>query len=347
MRSGILVAITAILALSAAAQKGPAPTEAPAAAALSPFIDVHTHLEKEVAEKSIQAAVDAMTAENTAKYLFLPSPFDEECHGSFDIEFIQSAAAKNASRIISSGGGGTLNPMIEEAVRARKVIPELEKRFRERAEEIVRKGAVGFGELTAEHRPSASTPSYQSVPPDHPLFLLLADIAAQHNMPITLHLEAVTETMPIPASWHVNPLPNPPTLPANIEAFERLLAHNPRAKVVWAHLGSDNTGFRTPELSRRLLKAHPNLYMELKVDPLNIGLNSPLAGGSTGKVKPEWLKLFQDFPDRFVIGSDQHYPMPKDPVQRWQTVILLFNQLPSDLQHKIGMENVARIYNLK
>jgi predicted TIM-barrel fold metal-dependent hydrolase len=192
-----------------------------------------------------------------------------------------------------------------------------------------------------------STPAYQSAPADHLLLLLLADIAAEHGLPITLHLEAVPETMPIPSSWHINPLPNPPELRANIAALERLLAHNARAKIVWAHGGWDNTGFRTPELCRRLLQAHPNLYMELKLDPLHPGLNSPLTGGASGTLKPEWLKLFQDFPDRFVIGSDQHYPMPKGEPQRWQAVILFFNQLPEDLRRKIGTENVARIYNLK
>ena len=123
--------------------------------------------------------------------------------------------------------------------------------------------------------------------------------------------------------------------------------HNARAKIVWAHGGWDNTGFRTPELCRRLLQAHPNLYMELKLDPLRPGLNSPLSGGAGGTLKPEWLKLFQDFPDRFVIGSDQHYPMPKNEPQRWQAVILFFNQLPQDLRRKFGTENAVRLYNLK
>ena len=315
-------------------------------AALSPFIDVHTHLEKAVAADSVEAAVQAMRAENSAKYLFLPSPFAQAGGRSFDIELIQSAAKKHTDKVSAMGGGGTLNPMIQEAVHAGKTSPELEKRFRNRAEEIARQGAVGFGEFTAEHRPSVSTPSYQTAPPDHPLFLLLADIAAKHNLPITFHLEAVPETMPIPASWPVNPLPNPPQLRANIAAFERLLAHNPRARIVWAHAGWDNTGFRTPELSRRLLQAHPNLYLELKIDPLRPGLNSPLEGGASGKLKPEWLKLFQDFPERFVIGSDQHYPMRDKGPQRWQAVILMFNQLPPDLRRRIGTENAIHIYNL-
>jgi predicted TIM-barrel fold metal-dependent hydrolase len=336
-----------VLAVSAQQTFSVKPDPVPPVAAVSPFIDVHVHLEKPVADESIQVAVHAVGTENIAKYLFLPSPFDEAGPASFDIEFIKQTTKQYSDKISVSGGGGTLNPMVEEAARARKVAPELEKRFRDRAEEIARQGAFGFGELTAEHRPSASTPSYQSVPPDNPLFLLLADIAAQHNLPITLHMEAVAKTLPIPESWHVKNPPDPPLLPENIAAFERLLAHNPRAKIVWAHAGWDNTGSRTPELSRRLLQAHPNLYFELKIDPMNPGLNSPLAGGASGNVKPEWLKLFQDFSDRFVIGSDQHYPMPKDPAQRWQAVVVLFNQLPPDLRKKIGTENATRIYRLK
>jgi predicted TIM-barrel fold metal-dependent hydrolase len=341
----MLVAISS-LPLLARTQDRRAAVE-PSVPALTPFIDVHVHIEREVADKSIETAVQAIPAENIAKYLFLPSPFDEEGHGSFDIEFLQTAAKKYPDKISTLGGGGTLNPMIEEAAHAGRTSPELEKRFKDRAEAIARHGAVGLGELTAEHRPSASTPSYQSVAPDHQLFLLLTDIAAAHNLPITMHMEAVPETMPIPESWHVNPLPNPPQLPANIAAFERLLAHNSRAKIVCAHAGCDNTGFRTPELSRRLLQAHPNLYMELKIDPLNPGLNSPLSGGASGTVKPEWLKLFQDFPDRFVIGSDQHYPMPDNGPQRWQAATRLFNQLPENLRRKIGTENATRIYKLK
>jgi hypothetical protein len=91
---------------------------------------------------------------------------------------------------------------------------------------------VGFGEMTTEHAPS-STP-YEYAPPDYPPFLLLTDIAAQHNVPIDLHMEAVSQTAPIPSDWNLNPLPNPPLLHPNLAAFERLLTNNSRTKVVWA-----------------------------------------------------------------------------------------------------------------
>ncbi len=191
--------------------------------------------------------------------------------------------------------------------------------------------------MTAEHFDGA-TP-YQYAPPDHPLYLLLADIAAEHGVPIDLHMEAVPQDMPLPAG--LKSPPNPPMLHANIAAFERLLAHNPSARIIWAHAGADGTGYRTPDLCRRLLLAHANLYMEIKTDPLARGMNYPLADG---RIKPEWLKLFTDFPDRFIMGSDQHYPESKAPEQRWQELVLLFNQLPRDVRRKIGTENVARIY---
>jgi hypothetical protein len=56
--------------------------------------------------------------------------------------------------------------------------------------------------------------------------------------------------------------------------------------------------------------------MKIKVDPVIPGRNPIMADG---KIKPDWLKLFQDFPDRFVIGSDQHYgPTPPQSPSRWQ-----------------------------
>ena len=82
--------------------------------------------------------------------------------------------------------------------------------------------------------------------------------------------------------------------------------------------------------------------MQIKVDPLNLGKNPPI---TDGKIQPEWLKLFQDFPDRFFIGSDQSYPTPVGSgLQRWQAAVLLLNQLPADLQQKIGTENAFRVY---
>jgi hypothetical protein len=332
----------ALRARIAYAQPPDSPASQKPVAALSPYIDVHSHLDEKKTEASMEAAIRAMPEENLARIIFMPSPFTLADSDRFDAELLLPAAKKFPGKIYVLGGGGTLNPMIIEAARTGDSGPEVQKKFKERAEAILSEGAVGFGEMTAEHFPS-STP-YQHAAPDSPLFLLLADIAAQHDVPICIHMDAVPQDMDLPAP--LKSPPNPPRLQANIAAFERLLAHNPRAKIVWAHLGWDNTGYRTPELMRRMLAAHPNLFMEIKIDPVDTEKNSPLTAGGSGKIKPEWLKLFTDFPDRFVMGSDQHYPLGSGP-QRWQADVLALNQLPPAVRRKIASENAIRIYGLK
>ncbi len=106
--------------------------------------------------------------------------------------------------------------------------------------------------MSTEHfsLPQSPVKDYEYAPADHPLMLLLADIAAGHNVPIDLHMEAVPQDMTSPENLKA---PNPPRLHGNFAPLERLLSHNPRANLIWAHAGQDNTGYRTPELMRALL----------------------------------------------------------------------------------------------
>ena len=326
------------LARQSSSQTAKMPSAMEPVPAVTPFVEEHAHFDEKDPAGSVRSAMAALGRENAAMIVFQISPDTFDHPGRYDSEIILAEVKKHPGKLALTGGGGSLNAIIMKSVATGDAGQEVQKKFKARAEELLREGVIGFGEMTAEHF-DGFTP-YQSAPPDHPLFLLLADLAAEHNVPIDLHMEAVPQDMALPPD--LKSPPNAPRLHANIAAFERLLSHDPRAKVIWAHLGSDFTGFRTVDLDRRLLLVHPNLYMEIKTDPEAKGLNYPIA--ADGKIKPEWLKLFTEFPDRFVIGSDQHYPEPKDADKRWQETILLFNQLPADVRKKIGTENIASIY---
>ena len=149
---------------------------------------------------------------------------------------------------------------------------------------------------------------------------------------------------------------NPAKLTANLPELERLLAHNRQARIVWAHAGSDMLGHWTVELSRRMLKEHPNLYMSLRMALARQPQNFPLT--QTGGVKPEWRSLLEEFPDRFVIGGDQFFVAPGQRgghavtvSQRSGTMRQRINRflaaLPEPLARKIGYENAIRIYRIK
>jgi predicted TIM-barrel fold metal-dependent hydrolase len=319
---------------ASAVQQPPAPAPG---VALTPYIEAHTHFDNNDIAGSVRTALAGLDRQNAAMILFQMPPDTFDHPGHYDAEAMLAEAKKYPGKLGVLGGGGTLNAMIIQSVTTGDDGPAVREQFKARAEQLLQEGVIGFGEMTTEHF-QGLTP-YQYAPADHPLYLLLADIAAEHGVPIDLHIEAVPEDMPLPHD--LKSPPNPPELHANIAALERLLDHNPRAKIIWAHAGSDGTGYRTPALCRQMLAAHRNLYMEIKADPGAHGKNYPLVDG---KLAPDWRALFTEFPDRFIIGSDQHYPETTDPVQRWQEIATLLNQLPADLRARIGVQNVAQIY---
>jgi predicted TIM-barrel fold metal-dependent hydrolase len=328
---------------------------APKAESGVPFVDAHTHLFRhrpgggmfhrgggasERGDSSTAAAALALMDQFGVSYAILaPPPMPTEDPGV--IAELQAAVRETPTRFAFSAGGESLNPLIQNTP-PENVTPEVLGRFQQQAVAIAESAAAGFGELAAEHFSSRKgNHPYESARPDHPLFLALADIAAKYDMPIGLHMEAVPRDMPFPDEKVAGP-PNPTKLVENIAAFERLLDHNPKARIVWEHAGWDLTGERTVALMRSLLTKHPNLYMSVKSDKAGTPLTAPFLPGDG--LKPGWLAMLQAFPDRFVVGSDQFYDDPE--VIRTHRARAFVDALPADIAHRIASENVKHIYRL-
>ena len=318
------------------------------------WIDVHFHLiadkgDLESFDEAARAALQIMNAERIRTIVVMSPPRPRE---NFDIESLADIAKKYGPRIVMFGGGGTLNPMLQEAGKSPEVTEGVRRRFEETAQRIIASGAKGFGEITAHHVSLSPSHGYESVPADHPLFLLLADIAAQHDVPIDLHFDPVPADVQKPPS--LSSPQNPAVLKANLAGFERLLAHNRKAKILWAHAGADPVGYFTPKLVRELLGRHPNLALSVRP-------TAPFPGSMVhpkGAINDDWIALLGDFPDRFVIGSDSFvvakaYTGAEAPrifeqrseIQR-RGIRRLLSHLPADLARRIGYENAERIYRL-
>ena len=321
------------------------------------WIDTHVNLVAGMRRNfsaALQEALAAMDEVGIRMAVIMPTPQTSSAPAHYDYDDFVSAVKKYPARFAFMGGS-SLNRIIHDTGHESKPDKDLRYKFEKKANEIITQGGVGFGEMGAQHLSLTQGHPYSSVPAHHPLFLLLADITARHEAVIDLHFDMVAEDMPLP-----DPLaspPNPPTLHANLAAFERLLAHNRKAKIVWAHAGSDQLGHWTVDVSRKLLQRHPNLYMSLRLMPGRAPWNHPLTPAM--EIKPPWLRLLQDFPDRFVIGGDQFFTAPKvggsgpgfffsqrAPVSRKRTMAFL-SLLPQDLARKIGYENAIRLYKLE
>ncbi|MEK7244692.1 MAG: amidohydrolase family protein [Pseudomonadota bacterium] len=325
----------------------------PASAAESiPWIDAHTHFvcERTPCGQVADTAVEKMD-EAGVRLSVVMSPPRPDSKG-LDHAELRGATNRHPGRFVLMGGGDILNPMIV-GTPPDQVSPALKQRFATAAEAILAAGVKGFGEMGAHHLSRVSGhPSYWT-PPDHSLFLLLADIAGRQGVPIDLHMEPVSEDgAPSPKLFADL---NPPTMRENMRAFERLLAHNREAIIVWAHAGRDQTRFWTPALSRELFERHPNLHMSLAVRSKMTP--APFQAMTLdGLLKPAWSKLIEDFPDRFVIGTDRFYAYgrtggPADTfAQRsadfTEGARVLLAQLSPGVARKVACENAERIYRL-
>lgn len=283
-----------------------------------PIIDTHVHLNPGGGMRvpggpmaaaasgfqgAVEAAVTAMDQNGIRHIVLMAPPMAPGVPGAYELEQIKPAAGKYPDRISLMGGGGSLNSMIHSHS-PDAVTDDVRSQFRSRAEQLLAAGARGFGEIAAHHlslRNMGPQHAYEYTPPDHPLLLLLADIAAEHDVPIDLHIDLVPQDMDRPARPIFNPA-TPAQLKANQEGFERLLAHNRKARIIWAHAGTDPLGTRHPQLQRSLLERHPNLYMSIR---LTQGAPAPVVALDPDlTLKAPWLKLLEDFPDRFMLGSD-------------------------------------------
>src|SRR5258707_9103995 len=181
-----------ILAISAfAASAMPLPAVTDSIVAVSPYFDTHAHFDARILPDpngEVDSALREMGRENAAKLIFLPGPSLPDDSNRFDHDAFTVAVKKHRDRLVFQGGGGSLNPMIQESVRSGDAGPGIQRKFKERAEQIIRDGAVGFGGLSSEHLSFLPQQAYETAPPAHPLFLLLGDITAEHGIPIDLHL---------------------------------------------------------------------------------------------------------------------------------------------------------------
>ncbi|MGE5215930.1 MAG: amidohydrolase family protein [Chloroflexota bacterium] len=330
-----------------------APLELARSETVTGWADVHVHIDglPNTVHDSVASLIRGMDEEGmrAAVVMIVPRPAPRSNYSLFASEL-----KSFPDRFRFLGGGGILNPMIQRAVQLGAVPPPLRQRFTQAAKRILDDGAVGFGEMTAQHLSLVPEHPYEACAPDHPLLLLLADIASEAGVVVDFHLDLVIRRIEsLPGNILGNK--NPESLEPNVDAFERLLTHNSKAKIVWAHAGSDPLGQWTPSVSRELLGRHPNLYMSIRVPP-----NDRLARRvifSNGTVDEEWLAVLRDFPDRFVMGGDQFVVsgLPdRVPIMRFSKMAAhirsesrrFLEALPEALARKIGYENAERLYKL-
>jgi hypothetical protein len=119
-------------------------------------------------------------------------------------------------------------------------------------------------------------------------------------------------------------------------AIDLLMAHAPRARLLWAHSG---IGGVPVSRVRALLLRYPTLMGELSYRP---GLTE-----GNGRLSAEWKALFSEFPGRFMVGSDtwinarwQGYESLMQDARNW------LGDLEPAVAQRIAWRNGAELFGL-
>jgi hypothetical protein len=345
----LLLAVGVAAVIVAAQPPGPTPPLR--------WVDVHMHLVggyDQDWEGAVEVAVREMDRFGVAMAIVLPPPQVDGQPVTSDARSYAGALRRYPGRFAFADGGGALNRMIHRHADPASLTDAVKREFVAAAERMLDAGAVGFGEIASLHISATQGHPYEFVPADHPLFLVLADVAARRDAPIDLHLDAVDGEMPTPPQFAGGA--NPPTLPDTLAGLRRLLAHEPKAKIVWAHGGSDPVGAMTAATIEGLMDTHANLYMSLRI----VGPHAPLQNTALTPrgLDPAWANLLTRHADRFVIGTDSFMAAPsvrgsgpgitfaQRNVPKLAATNQLLSLLPPDVARKIGRDNAARVYKL-
>ena len=114
------------------------------------------------------------------------------------------------------------------------------------------------------------------------------------------------------------------------DAVERLFRQWPEARILWAH-----AGFEAPARVRELMRRYRNLWADL-------AFRSDVS--ADGKVDREWRAAFNEFPDRFMVGTDTFAP------ERWHHVgehaawcRRWLSDLPAGIAERIAWRNAETL----
>lgn len=151
---------------------------------------------------------------------------------------------------------------------------------------------------------------YDSAFTDHPVPRTLMQLAQERGLAVLAHCDDVS--------------------------IEKLMAHAPRARLIWAHTGIGGVPI---DRVQALLQRHPSLRGELSYRPGLIGAD--------GAPTAEWRALFERHADRFLIGSDtwvnarwdDYEPLMAE-ARRW------LGALPPDQAQRIAWGNAQSLFDL-
>jgi predicted TIM-barrel fold metal-dependent hydrolase len=142
----------------------------------------------------------------------------------------------------------------------------------------------GIGEVMTRHDDLTALTYGETARADHVALDAIYELAADRDLPVYVHSN-------IGSVWLREPI--------YLHEVENALKRHPRTRFIWCHAGISRRIDipNLPKVLRRLLSTYEHLWIGLSW--VVIDYVAP-----DRKAAQDWIELIEEFPDRFMIGSD-------------------------------------------
>ena len=315
-----------------------APTPIPTPKGSLPLIDAHNHLPRGVTIEQVIKLIDEAGVHAITLMTVYYQGNKAQGQGISDENLVLEFYKKHPDRIIPILG--MQRPVLLSPDRWASP-DEAAERLLRFAESKLQTGVFrGVGEFILWHYPYSFPAGPRGgtvkIPADTPLMKRFLQLAAKHLVPVIIHYEIDDESF---------------------SALKRMLEYGRSTTIILAHAGRPDP----PTLSA-ILGEYPNVYCDLGGMTRHGGygrisggkgqwtVKNPIDDG-TGHLRHEWMALYEQYPDRFMIGTDFAHPEPWTAPGSYKRCIDDFRSLLSDLSpgaaEKIGFRNAQKLFGTK
>ena len=314
-RHFVLVCLTFITSVSGVLAE-PSP-EAIQMAKTVPIADMHMHAYRRDGPRA--AEVLEQMDKNGVRWGGAVGDFREDVAKLLGSRYIPALGQAEFARVFFSKGEQAL--MDESDPIFQRLFAEAERRFADGT-------AMGFGELHTDNHTSGPMRMRRYIPTDNPVVRRFFTIANKYNGFVQIHTQF---------DGRFN------------DDILRLTNDFPNVKVILSHCLSRAT---TADFER-LFSQRKNLYCELssrgKIHYRLVGVTRPPPSVfDENGIAPQWLSLFNKFPDRFMVGSDAccgWFSSYSEMVDEIRTNLL--PHLEPELMERLAYRNAVALFGLQ
>jgi len=298
------------------------------------IIDSHVHFLNGLDNGGVPDVLDKLKIAKVSRALVLPTPNEgimktKRGNASERRRFVRLGGA-SAGRLC---GSTYLTNWMDDAFRGSYSETDLKDRLGRLEADLESGGCLGIGEIGPYH--------FEKKPG-------MASIHFPFNFKPLMGVVALAAKMRVPLDVHAEPMT------ADGVSYEKQILSGlalwfgryPDLKLILSH-----TAMTSPEILRALFEKYPSLMVNMKLVKIGGKLKwdqlHPISNNDN-ELFEDWALLMEDFPDRFMVGTDSRFGAKQYLGKRYRRNIKkirkVLGSLKPEVAEKIGYLNAERVF---